>query len=143
MPEKIRARNEKMRSGPWRGGFLAAAAACALTTASPANAAIEPQGLIDASLSLIASMTRQDVATLTLTIGLLCFSVVSTILLIRTRTRATDAEAAARTETTTLRAEADRLKTLLMSEPQVLVTWAAAGEKPEIIGDVGTILPGE
>ena len=29
-----------------------------------------------------------------------------------------------------------------MSEPQVLVAWAAAGEKPEIIGDAGAILPG-
>ncbi|HVV78087.1 MAG TPA: ATP-binding protein [Pseudolabrys sp.] len=137
MPEKIRARNE--RSGPRRGGFLAAAVACA--SASPARA--EPQNLFDAPLSLIASMSRQDVATLTLTIGLICFAVLSTILLLRTRARAAEAEAAARDEMTALRDETERLKTLLLSEHQVLVTWAAASDQPDIIGDVGTILPGE
>lgn len=143
MPETIRARNEKMRSGPRRDGFLVAATACVSAAASPAHAAIEPHGLIDASLSLIASTSRQDVATLTLTLGLICFSVVSTILLMRTRTRASEADNAARDEMTALRTEVDRMKTLLMSEPQVLVTWIAAGEKPEIIGDVNSILPGE
>src|SRR6185312_3008085 len=111
--------NEKMRSGPRRDGFLVAVTACVSAAAGPAHAAIEPQILIDASSSLMASMTRQDVATLTLTLGLLCFSVVSTILLLRTRARASEAEAIARDEMTALRADADRLKTLLMSEPQV------------------------
>jgi signal transduction histidine kinase len=143
MPEKIRARNGMLRSGPWRGGFLAAAATCASVAASPANAAIKPQGLLDAPLSLIADMPRQDVATLTLTVGLVCFAVLSTIILMRTRTRAAAAEAAARDETAALRDETERLKTLLMSEPQVLVTWAAASEQPDIIGDVSIILPGE
>jgi signal transduction histidine kinase len=142
MPETIRARNETVRSGPRRVGFLVAAAAC-VSSAGPARAAIEPQNVIDASLSLLASVTRQDIATLTLTLGLLCFSVVSTILLMRTRTRAAEADNAARDETTSLRAEIDRMKTLLMSEPQVLVTWSAADETPEIIGDSNTILPGE
>src|SRR5690348_14188166 len=131
MPETIRARNETVRSGPRRVGFLVAAAAC-VSSAGPARAAIEPQNVIDASLSLLASVTRQDIATLTLTLGLLCFSVVSTILLMRTRTRAAEADNAARDETTSLRAEIDRMKTLLMSEPQVLVTWSAADETPEI-----------
>src|SRR5690348_4181973 len=137
MPEKIRARNEMLRSGPQRGGFLAAVAAC--TSASPASA--EP--LFDAPLSLIASMSRQDVATLTLTVGLICFAVLSTILLLRTRARAAEAEAAARDETTALRDETERLKTLLLSEHQVLVTWTATSDRPDIIGDVGTLLPGE
>jgi signal transduction histidine kinase len=137
MPEKIRARNE--RSGPRRGGFLAAVVACA--SASPARA--EPQNLFDVPLSLLASMSRQDVATLTLTVGLICFAVLSTILLLRTRTRAAEAEAAARDEMTALRDETDRLKTLLLSEHQVLVTWTATSDRPDIIGDAGTLLPGE
>jgi PAS domain-containing protein len=140
MPEIIRARNEKMRSGPRRGGFLVAAMAC--VAAGPARAAIEPQAIIDAPLALAASMSRQDVATLTLTIGLLCFAVLATIILLRTRARAAEAEAAARDEMTALRAETERLKTLLMSEPQVLITWASASDKPEIIGDIQTIFPG-
>jgi signal transduction histidine kinase len=141
MPEIIRARNEKKRSGPRRGGFLVAAIAC--VAVGPAYAASEPQALIDAPLALAVSMSRQDVATLTLTIGLLCFAVLATIILMRTRARAAEAEAAARDEMTALRAETERLKTLLMSEPQVLVTWATAGDRPEIIGDTQTILPGE
>jgi signal transduction histidine kinase len=143
MPEKIRARNGMLRSGPRRGGFLAAATASVSATAGPAQAAIDPQMMFDASLSALASMTRQDVATLTLTLGLLCFAVLTTVVLVRTRSRAADAEAAAREELATLRAEADRVKTLLMSEPQVLVTWMAADQQPEILGDTGTILPGE
>ena len=143
MPEKIRARNEMLRSGPRRGGFLAAAAACTPIIASPAHAAIEPQALLETPLSLIASMSRQDVATLTLTVGLICFAVLSTIILMRTRARAAETEAAARDEMTALRAETERLKTLLMSEHQVLITWAAATDRPDIIGDVGAILPGE
>ena len=41
-----------------------------------------------------------------------------------------------------MQAEIDRLKALLLSEPQVLVTWAAAAEQPEILGDTGIIAPG-
>jgi signal transduction histidine kinase len=99
--------------------------------------------MIEASLSVVSSMSRQDVATLTLTLGLLCFAVLSAIVLVRTRSRAAEMESAARSEMTALRDEADRMRTLLLSEPQVLVTWAAAGESPEIVGDTGTIVPGE
>ena len=41
-----------------------------------------------------------------------------------------------------LQAEVDRLKALLLSEPQVLVSWAAAAEQPEILGDTAIIAPG-
>ena len=41
-----------------------------------------------------------------------------------------------------MQAETDRLKTLLLSEPQVLVTWAAAAEEPEILGDTAITTPG-
>ena len=41
-----------------------------------------------------------------------------------------------------LHAEIDRLKTLLLSEPQVLVAWAAATDEPDILGDTGIIVPG-
>jgi signal transduction histidine kinase len=112
--------------------------------ASPANAATGPESIFDMPVSLLlAGMSRQDIATLTLTVGLICFAMLSTIILVRTRARATEVEAAVRDEVTALHAETERLKTLLMSEPQVLVTWTTAGGTPEIAGDVNAILPGE
>src|SRR5262249_35868363 len=36
----------------------------------------------------------------------------------------------------------DRLRALLLSEPQVLVTWVAASEQPEIIGDASIVTTG-
>lgn len=110
---------------------------------SAVRAAVDPQNLVETSMSIFAGLSRHDVATLTLTLGLLCFSVLTAIVLVRTRVRAAATENAARDELMALRAEADRMKTLLMSEPQVLVTWTAAGEQPEVIGDTTTILPGE
>src|SRR5690348_4609882 len=142
MPETIRARNERLRSGPRRGGFLAAIAALSLAPTASAHATLDPQAFADAAASVFASMSRQEVATLTLTLGLLCFAVLSAIVLVRTRTYATRSETAARDEMTALRAEAERMKTLLMSEPQVLVSWTVAGEPPEIIGDINAIMPG-
>src|SRR6476620_4145799 len=112
MPEIIRARNERLRSGPRRGGFLAVLAALSLVPTAPAHAAIDPQTLIDAATSVFSSMSRQEVATLTLTLGLLWFAVISAIVLLRTRARATHSEITARDEMTALRAEAERMKTL-------------------------------
>src|SRR5689334_2342557 len=142
MPEKIRARNERLRSGPRRGGFLAVLAALSLAPSVPAHASADLQSLGDAAASVFFSMSRQEVATLTLTLGLLCFAVLSAIVLVRTRAYATRSESAARDEMTALRAEAERMKTLLMSEPQVLISWSRAGEPPEFIGDINAILPG-
>jgi signal transduction histidine kinase len=118
--------------------------ATGFASAMPASAhAIGAQDVLDASVSVFAALTRQEIATLTLTLGLLGFAVLTTILLLRARARAADIESAARDEMIALRAETDRMKTLLMSEPQVLVTWAAGSEKPEIIGDSAMLLPGE
>ena len=41
-----------------------------------------------------------------------------------------------------MQAEVDLLKALLLSEPQVLVTWAAAAEQPEILGEINIVAPG-
>jgi signal transduction histidine kinase len=142
MPEIIRARNERLRSGPRRGGFLAVIAALSLAPSASAQAASDLQSFAEAAASVFLSMSRQEVATLTLTLGLLCFAVLSAIVLVRTRVRAAHSETAARDEMIALRADAERMKTLLMSEPQVLVSWTVAGEPPEVIGDINAILPG-
>ncbi len=70
-----------------------------------------------------------------LTLGVLLFAVVTAIMLVRTRLRASAADAASRDEITALKAERDRFNALLMSEPQILVSWAAADNEPDILGD--------
>ena len=132
MPETIRAANERLRSRPRRGdvlvGFLVALSY--LAQAAPARAG---------ALALPDSFSQPEIAGLALSLGLLCFSVLATILLLRMRKRTERLETAAREEAAALRAETDRLKALLLSQPQVLVAWAAATDKPEIIGDVSIV----
>ena len=77
-----------------------------------------------------------------MTLGLLCFAVLAAIVLLRTRRTAAAQESAAQDEATALRAEIERLKTLLLAEPQVLVAWAAGSDQPEIFGDTGIVVSG-
>jgi len=56
-------------------------------------------------------------------------------MLVRMRLRASAAEAASRDEITALKTERDRFNALLISEPQILISWAAADNEPEILGD--------
>ena len=42
-------------------------------------------GVLDAIHRSVAALGRQEIATLTLTLGLLCFAVLATIVLLRTR----------------------------------------------------------
>ena len=76
---------------------------------------------------------------LALTLGVLCFAVTTAILLVRTRMRAAVGEAALRDQIALLRAESDRFNALLRSEPQILVSWAAADNEPDIIGDISLV----
>src|SRR4029077_21122814 len=69
----------------------------------------------------------------------LCFAVVTAILLLRTRTRLAEAEAAARVDSIASKAAIDRAYAPLLSEPQILIAWAAAAEQPEIVGDPAVI----
>src|SRR5260221_9745621 len=74
-----------------------------------------------------------------LTLGVPLFGVVTAVLLVRTRIRAGSAESTLRDRIAALRADHDRLRTLLMSDPQVLVSWAAADNEPDIMGDTALI----
>jgi len=100
------------------------------------------QGLFDNILSTGAAVSRQQIAALTLTLALVCFAALAIIVLMRTRKTATTIEGTLRDENIALRADVDRLKTLLMSEPQVLATWAAGIDEPEISGDASIVVPG-
>ncbi len=96
----------------------------------------------DAVHNAAAALGRQNVATLTFTIGLVVFAVLAVLVLLRTRRLADRLEASARDDTAALHAEIDRLRALLLAEPQVLVEWAAAGDVPAILGDTAVLTGG-
>jgi signal transduction histidine kinase len=145
MPETIRTANERLRSRPRRGGFPVACVAILSTTivfAAPACAEASALSAVsEAARGAAAALGRQNIATLTLVIGLLVFGVLAILVLLRTRRQADRIEAAARDDAAALHAEIDRLRALLLAEPQVLVEWAAAGDRPDILGDT-TLLAG-
>jgi signal transduction histidine kinase len=145
MPETIRTANGRLRSRPRRGGFLAAfvAALFAIALGTPAQAETGAwDAVIDAVHGATLTLGRQDIATLILTIALLSFTAFATLVLVRTRRQAERMQVAAREEHEALHAEVDRLKALLLAEPQVLVDWAAAADQPDIVGDTSILVPG-
>jgi PAS domain-containing protein len=76
-------------------------------------------------------------------LALLGFSVVAAVLLMRTRVRATRNEARLRSDIGDLQVQADRLRALLFAEPQILISWAAGDDRPQISGDTSLLMPQE
>jgi len=143
MPETIRTANERLRSRPRRGGFLAAFAIASLGIAhsAPVHAGAA-SSVVDAVHRTATVLGQHETATLTLTLGLLLFAVLATIVLLRTRRTADQVANASRDQIMQLHAEVDRLKALLLSSPQVLVAWAAATDEADILGDTGIVVSG-
>ena len=146
MPETIRAANERLRSRPRRGGFPAACVALlsaiiALSAPVPAEAAAL-SAISDAVRDAASTLSHQTVAMLTLTLGLLVFAMLAVLALLRTRRHAERIETAARDDMAALHAEIDRLRALLLAEPQVLVEWPAAGDRADILGDAALLSGG-
>jgi signal transduction histidine kinase len=112
--------------------------ASVLWTASTVHAATED--VLDSDLAGSFNLDRQDVVALTIALAILGFSVLSTILLMRTRMRATKTEAGLRSDLHGLQVESDRLRALLFAEPQVLIAWAAGDTRPEISGDTSLVM---
>jgi signal transduction histidine kinase len=136
MPETVRATGGRLRAHPRRGGFrtVAAIAACA-AGALPARAETPVLHRFDVYIDAFAALDRQELAALALALGVVAFAVVSAIMLVRARIRAGAAEARLRDQIASLKAEGDRFNALMLSEPQVLVSWAAADDEPSILGD--------
>jgi signal transduction histidine kinase len=112
----------------------------AVATVSSAQAA--ETGLIDHALGTIQHLHRPEAAAaLTVSAAILGFSVVCAFLLMRTRLNATAVESKLRSENLSLQNETDRLRALLFAEPQILVSWAAGDDNPEISGDVALLMP--
>jgi signal transduction histidine kinase len=144
MPESIRAANERLRSRPWRGGFLAAFVLASLLSLCSAPVRAETKlgaTLVGTMHRALATLREQEITALTLVLALLGFTLLAIVIVFRIRRSADRAEIDARDEIASLRADVDRLKALLLSEPQVLVTWPAASEQPEIIGDTAMLVP--
>ena len=138
MPATIRTASERLRARPRRGGFLAALV-LATSCGTPAHAGT---GLIDRFTGAAATVSHDQIAAATTTLGLFCFAALAIVVLLRTRKSAALAQSAAQDEAMVLRAEIDRLKTLLLSQPQVLVAWPAGTDEPDIIGDPSMIVSG-
>jgi signal transduction histidine kinase len=118
------------------------AAGTVLVAARPAAAAAEPAVDISRGLAYIEAVGRlapHEIAALALILGVIAFAVVTAIMLVRVRNRATARESQARAEIAALQSDVDRLAALVMSEPQVLVVWTAGTAAPEVIGDVSFI----
>jgi signal transduction histidine kinase len=116
---------------------LAPALAFAVVLPVPADAA----GLSIHALEAFFNLGPQEFAAFAVCLGVLGFSVLTTILLMRTRLLATRTEAKLRADIRALQAETDSLRALLFTEPQVLISWPAAGMRPDISGDLSLILP--
>ena len=142
MPESARKTGGSTIAHPRRYGFFAVTTLLALVTA-PAHAELLGQvpGLhhFDVYINAFAELNRSDVVAMVLTLGVLLFAVVTAIMLVRTRARAASADAASHDQIMTLKAERDRFNALLMSEPQILVSWAAADNEPDILGDIALV----
>jgi PAS domain-containing protein len=126
----IRSTGGVRSADPLRCGWLAALGA---SWPAPALADGTP---VDLYISAFASLESHELAALALTLGIVLFAVVTAIMLVRTRQRAAAAETEARREIDALTAEADRVNALLLSEPQIVVAWAAGSDEPDIVGDV-------
>jgi signal transduction histidine kinase len=144
MPETIRTANARLRFRPWRGGFLAAfvTANFCIVPGSPARADVSIGAATIAAVHHVVAMFRgRETTALVAILALVGLALLATVVLLRTRKIASRAETNSRDEL--LQAEVDRLKALLLSEPQVLVTWPAAAEQPEVLGDTSIIVPGD
>src|SRR5262249_14953344 len=142
MPETIRTASERR---PWRGGFLAAfvTANLSLLPGLPAYAEVRLGGTAaDAVHRSIAVLRGQEITLLTFFLALLALSLFASVAFVRAHRAAERLKTGARDEIVAVQAETDRLKMLLLPEPQVLVTWAAAAEEPEILGDISLTAPG-
>src|SRR5690606_20560695 len=91
------------------------------------------------SIAAFGALGRDEIAATVLILGMLLFAVVTAVVLVRTWVRAAATEAAYRDRIATLTAERDRFNVLLLSEPQILASWIAADDEPDILGDISLV----
>jgi signal transduction histidine kinase len=115
-----------------------------LVLATTLSAVPKPALAGDLSISQVVSawfdLNHQEFAVLTTALALVGFSVVAAILLMRTRVKATRTEVRLRADIAELQVQADRLRALLFAEPQILISWAAGENRPQISGDTALLI---
>ena len=115
-----------------------------IAVATVISASLDPALAGDFPLPEVVSawldLNHQEFAVLTTALALLGFSVVAAILLMRTRIKATRTEVRLHADVADLQVQADRLRALLFAEPQILVSWAAGDNRPQIIGDTSLLI---
>jgi len=112
-----------------------------LATAAYGEDATTFSSLAAPYLAAFTRLEQHEIAALALILGVVFFAVFTAILLVRTHARGTISEAAARDRIAALKSEVDRLTGLVLSEPNVLVSWPAARDEPDIIGDPTIVAP--
>src|SRR5262249_22132617 len=126
MPDTIRISGSCAH--PWRRGVLIGMVA-ATVLARPASAQPQPAvALHELVVSAQARIDQHELAVLVLLLGLIFFSVLAAILLVRSRARWTRLDTWSRDEIATLRNDLDRANALLLSEPQVMIDWPAGSD---------------
>jgi signal transduction histidine kinase len=143
MPEAAGTGASQPKASPLRRrkrkqGAVLMGLALAVSLAWTRPALAEPN-LFERMIAFGQALSRQEITSLALTLGILLFAVVTAIALLRARTRAAIERTEAKREIARLRAEADRMTALLLSEPQVVVIWRSLTSEPVILGDVATI----
>jgi signal transduction histidine kinase len=140
MPEAIRAKGAARHAGRARVPALAFAwLALSIPPAAAENAAL---GLNATAQDVITRVPWHDVAGLALTLGVVLFAVVSAIMLLRTRKRTAIETARLRDQIDALKTESSEVRSLLLSEQQVLIVWPLRAGDPEVIGDVELLAQG-
>jgi signal transduction histidine kinase len=117
--------------------FLGLTAAMLLV--SPALAGTKELGLRAGIFETTVKLYALEIAGAAFGIGLFVFAVTAAILYLRQRTRTIALEASRDDDIIALRAERDRVNTMLLSEPQIVVTWGTAGSEPDILGETSLI----
>jgi len=119
-----------------RSSFIGVAAATLL----PAGRAMAGDLPVLDELAGLLGFNRQEIAVLATALALLGFSVVSAILLMRSRLSAARTEARLRGRIGELQVQTDSYRALLFAEPQVLISWAAGDNRPQISGDISLLV---
>jgi signal transduction histidine kinase len=146
MPDKSRANGRRLRARARlhaQHSEVLIGLAAAMLLLSPALARAEELGLRAGIFEAAVKLYAFEIASVAFGIGLFAFAVTAAILYSRQRAHTIALEASRDDDVIALRAERDRVNTMLLSEPQIVVTWGTSGGEPDILGDTTLITTAE
>jgi signal transduction histidine kinase len=113
------------------------------TTPTITRAGAEELGLRAGIFETAATINALEIAGIAFGVGLFIFAVTAAILYLRLRARTSAMDASLNDDIIALRAERDRVNTMLLAEPQIVVTWGTTDDEPDILGDTTLITSAE